>query len=390
MLRLRIVLTGSLLFCILLIGCNNEQKQTLDFGVVVPLSGNSANYGESARRGIDLAVKEINAVGGVSGKKLRPIYEDDKAIARDGVNATQKLINVDKVPVIIGGIVSAVTLAAAPICESNKVVWLSPTSSAPAITQSGEYIFRNFPSDNLEGKVMADFIHKRGLNKVAVLQVQNDYGEGIGGVFADQFKKLGGAIQALEKHKQDESDFRSVLSKVSQSSPDALYAIGYYTDVALITKQAREQGIKLPIFATTTIEDPQFIKLAGAAAEGVIYPLASGYDAASTATNVAQFKTNYTNEYKNPPGFVEAQAYDCVYLVKKAIELGGGITGPEIQRGMAQIKGFQGATGTVSFDENGDVVKEIVLKTVAGGKFVPVDSQASSQAVGQAAAAAKK
>src|ERR1044072_3358096 len=120
----------SLLLFLSLSSCRSSSD--VAFGVVVPLSGDASNYGKSAQQGIDLAVKEINASGGVMGKPIRPIYEDDKAVAKDGVTGTQKLINVDKVPIIIGGIVSAVTLAAAPICESNKVVWLSPSSSAPA------------------------------------------------------------------------------------------------------------------------------------------------------------------------------------------------------------------------------------------------------------------
>ena len=362
-------------------------SDVLKIGAVLPLSGDASNYGKSAQRGINLAVKEINAGGGVMGKKLEPIFEDDKAVARDGVNATQKLINVDKVPVIIGGIVSAVTLAAAPICESNKVVWLSPTSSAPAITNAGEYIFRNFPSDDLEGKVMADFLQSKGHKTVAVLQVQNDYGEGIAKVFKSNFTGKGGSIPVLEKYKQDESDFRSILTKVVNAKPDAIYYIGYYKDVALAAKQAREAGSKIPFYATTTVEDPQFVQLGGSAVEGVIYPLASGYDQESQDANIQKFTTAYKNEYHEDPGFVEAQAYDCVYLVKQAIENGKGLTGPDIQKGMAQIRNFPGTTGVTSFDQNGDVVKQIRLKVVKGGKFTPYEQQTAATA---AAAASSK
>lgn len=359
-------------------GGTGAGAEPLKLGAVLPLSGDASNYGKSAQRGINLAVKEINAAGGVMGRQLQPIFEDDKAVARDGVNATQKLINVDKVPVIVGGITSAVTLAAAPICESNKVVWLSPTGSAPAITSAGEYIFRNFPSDDIEGKVMADLIHTKGHKSVAILQVQNDYGEGIAKVFKTSYEGQGGSVPVLEKYKQDESDFRSLVTKAINAKPEAIYFIGYYKDVALAAKQAREAGTKVPFYATTTVEDPQFLQTGGSAVEGVIYPLASGFDKESTDASIQKFRDAYRREYQEDPGFVEAQAYDCVYLVKQAIENAKGTTGPDIQRGMAQIKNFPGAAGVTSFDQNGDVVKQIRLKVVRDGKFVPYEQAAAA------------
>jgi branched-chain amino acid transport system substrate-binding protein len=269
----RFLLAAISVVALVAVGCRDSGS--IPIGVVVPLSGNSANYGKSCQQGIDLASNEINASGGTRGRQFRAIYEDDKAQAKDGLTATQKLINVDHVQVIIGGIVSAVTLAAAPVVETNHVVWLSPTSSAPAITKAGEYIFRNFPSDDLEGKVMADFINKQGIKSVAILQIQNDYGEGIAQVFSRRFTELGGKIATVEKYSQNESNFRSVLTKSLATKPEAIYSVGYYTDVALLVRQARELGTTVKFLATTTIEDPQFLKLGGTSVEGVIYPLAS-------------------------------------------------------------------------------------------------------------------
>lgn len=355
-----------------LAGCNDAGKGSNDFrfGVIVPLTGSAGNYGKSARQGIDLAIKEINAAGGISNRQIAAIYEDSKAIGKDAASATQKLISVDNVSVIIGGIVSAETLSGAPICEQNKVVWLSPTSSAPAITNAGDYIFRNWPSDNIEGSKMADFMYqKKAIKKVAILQVRNDYGEGIIKVFKDRFNGQGGQVTAEDKYDQNETMFRSILTKVLASKPEALYCIGYYTDVALISKQVRELNNSLPIFATTTIEDPQFIKIGGAAVEGVIYPLASGYNAESTDPVVQTFKKNFHAAYNEDPGFVAAQCYDCVNIIKKSIEAGKGESGTEIKSEIYKIKNFQGTTGITSFDQNGDVVKEIKFKVVRNGKF---------------------
>lgn len=353
---------------LLFVGC--RENGSVPVGVVVPLSGNSANYGKSCQQGIDLALQEINANGGVLGRQLHAIYEDDKAQAKDGVAATQKLINVDHVQVIVGGIVSAVTLAAAPLCESNHVVWISPTSSAPAITKAGEYIFRNFPSDDLEGKVMADFVSSQGIKSVSTFQIQNDYGEGISQVFSRRFGELGGKIAALEKYSQDETDFRSILTKGLATNPDAVYCVGYYTDVALLVRQARELGLNFKFFATTTVEDPQFLKIGGNSVEGVIYPLASGYRADSTDDETKAFQADFKKAYGMDPGFVSAQCYDDVYLVKLAAEKTKSFSGQEIQKGMSMIRGFKGVTGETSFDENGDVIKDIELKVVRNGQFV--------------------
>jgi branched-chain amino acid transport system substrate-binding protein len=350
------------------VGCRDSGS--IPIGVVVPLSGNSANYGKSCQQGIDLALNEINASGGARGRQFRAIYEDDKAQAKDGLTATQKLINVDHVQVIIGGIVSAVTLAAAPVVETNHVVWLSPTSSAPAITKAGEYIFRNFPSDDLEGKVMADFINKQGIRSVAILQIQNDYGEGIAQVFSRRFTELGGKVATAEKYSQNESNFRSILTKSLATKPEAIYSVGYYTDVALLVRQARELGATVKFFATTTIEDPQFLKLGGTSVEGVIYPLASGYRSDSADDKIMAFRAAFMKAYGAEPGFVSAQCYDCMQLVKQASENAKSASGQDIQKSMAVIKGFKGVAGETSFDENGDVIKEIEIKTVRNGQFV--------------------
>jgi branched-chain amino acid transport system substrate-binding protein len=364
------VLFSILTIGMLIVGCGKKEAEVFKFGVVVPLTGNAANYGKSAQQGIDLAVKEINANGGILGRKIAPIYEDSKALGKEGATVTQKLVTVDKVSAIVGGIVSAVTLASAPICEGNKVVWLSPSSSAPAITNAGDYIFRNWPSDEYEGKIMSDYLLSKGHKRVAILQVQTDYGEGIAGVFKRNFEQGGGTVVLLDKYNQQESNFRSLLAKVRSANPNVIYCIGYYTDAALAIKQARELGLKQTVVTTTTVEDPQFLNIGGAAVEGVVYPLASGYDEESSDSVVVRFKSNFRTEYGEDPGFVAANCYDCVYLIKKAIEFGNGFTGTEIKNGLHKVQNYPGVTGITSFDKNGDVIKDIRMKIVRNGKFV--------------------
>lgn len=367
----------------LLAGCRSAENKPLPIGVIVPLTGDAASYGESSRQGIDLAIQEINEASGVNGRPLRAIYEDSQAQPREGVNAAQRLITVQGVPAIIGGVTSGVTLAVAPIAEQNEVVLISPTASSPELTTAGDYIFRNFPSDNYEGEVMADFLRDRGVQSVAIAQVQNDYGEGVSSVFAENLQADGGQIALHERYAQESTDFRDLISKLRAASPDAIYAIGYYTDVALLVRQAREAGIETPFYATTTVEDPQFLEIGGEAVEGVIYPLASAYSEESQEPAIQQFTRAFREMFEADPGFVAAQAYDCVYLIKQAIELGGGVTGAEIREGMAQISDFEGASGTTTFDEHGDVRRDLTIKVVRDGAFRVLQPEAEPVAVTQ-------
>jgi len=351
----------------LVTGCARE-AQELKIGAILPLTGDAASWGERGKKGIDLAIKEINERGGIKGRKLRVIYEDTQASPKLGAAAMKKLATIDKVPVVIGDIVSATTLAAAPIAEKNKVVLLSPTASAPAITQAGDFIFRIWPSDLAEGTAMAKFAWEQGFRNVGVLYIQNDYGVGLKDVFSKKFSQLGGSVPMALGYKPDETDFRSYLTKLKRAGPEAIYLISYYKDGALAVKQARELGVELQFLGTTAIEDPKFLELAGQAAEGLIYPLASGYDPKSEEEIVQKFKANFKKLYGEEPGFVEAQCYDAVKVVAHSIREGG-FTGPEIQKAMAKIEGFKGVTGVITFNENGDVIKPVTMKVIKGGKF---------------------
>jgi branched-chain amino acid transport system substrate-binding protein len=372
-------------------GCQSQQSDEsggpLEIGAILPLTGDNANYGKAARRGIDLAVKEINESGGVNGRELEPVYQDTKAATRAGVNVTQQLVNVRGVPAIIGGIVSGVTLAAAQVAERNEVVLISPTASSPDLTDAGEYIFRNFPSDNLEGRVMANFMSERGVEKAAIVQLRNDYGAGVASVFKKAFEQQGGDVVVHERYSEDATQFRPISEKVQAANPDAIYVIGYYAGAARLIQETRETGIDEQVFATTTVEDPQFTEIGGEAVEGVIYPLASGYDEDSQQPAVQRFNEGFQEMHGEAPGFVAAQAYDCVYLIKRAIEKGGGVTGPAIQSGMAQIKGFEGATGTITFDAKGNIQKNLTMKVVRDGEFTVLEEGVSAPALASPASA---
>lgn len=363
---LTIILVLAIASAGLILGCAKEEKDII-IGAVLPLTGDAAMYGESAKRAIGLAVEEINMAGGIDGRKVRIIYEDDQALPDKGVSAFQKLITVDRVPVVIGAMPSSVTLAIAPIAEKNKIVLFSPASSNPKITEAGDYIFRNDVSDVFEGEKMAEEAWQRlGLKKIAVLYINNDYGVGIKDVFTQKFKALGGEITGLETFEQRATDFRSQLTKIKKTGPEAVYVVGYKEQIQIL-KQYKELGIKAQILATIMLEDPEIIQNVGDAAEGAIYTYRA-YNPESEEREVQEFVRNFKAKYGVEPDNWAAQSYDALRIVALAIERGG-YDSEGIKKALYGIKAFPGVSGLTTFDENGDVIKPISLKIVKDGVF---------------------
>lgn len=363
------------LFSLAIFSCvkKPEQPKEIKIGAILPLTGDAASWGASAKEGIDLAVSEINAKGGAGGIKVAIVYEDTQAQPEKGASAMQKLASIDKVPAVIGDIVSATTLAVAPIAEQNKVVLLSPTASAPKITDAGKFIFRIWPSDLAEGVTIANFVaQKLMLKNVAVMYIQNDYGLALKDVFEKEFTKQGGTIIDTLSYKPDETDFRSHLSKIMKKKPDAIYLISYYKDAGLALKQAKQLKIKTQFLGTTAIEEPKLFEIAGAAAEGLIYAISSGYDAKSSDEIVKAFNAKYKEKFGKDPTFVQAQCYDAVNIIASVIGKGN-TTGEAIQKGLESVKDYHGVTGTFGFDANGDVVKPTMIKTIMGKEFIPYE-----------------
>ena len=188
-----------------------SQAGTIKIGAILPLTGDSAAWGEQGKYGIEIAVEEINYKGGINGKKLEVVYEDSQAIPKNAVTSIQKLINVDKVSAVIGDIVSSTTLAMAPIAEKSQTVLIAISASAPAITNAGEYIYRVWPSDLLEGSVLAEFVAKNKYKRVCILHIQTDYGTGLRDAFKKTLEQKGGEIILTQGYKQDETDFKAVI-----------------------------------------------------------------------------------------------------------------------------------------------------------------------------------
>jgi len=362
-----LILIIAALAVLLVVTQTKRGPEEIKIGAILPLTGEAAKYGKSAKRGIDLALEEINAKGGIKGKKLTIIYEDSKGNPKEGVSAILKLITVHKVPAILGAMSSSVTLAIAPIAEENKIVLLSPASSSPKITHAGDYIFRNCYSDIYEGKKMAHYIYNETrYKKVAIIHINNDYGIGLREAFRDEFNKLGGKVVAVETYDFGATDFRTQLSKIKESDPDAIYIVGY-SEMGRLLVQAKELELRIPFFSCIMFEDPDILKVAGDIAEGVVYTYPS-YNPKSREDVVANFINIFEKKYNQKPDGFAANAYDALKILALAIEKGGGKS-EQIKKALYSIKDYPGVTGKTSFDGNGDVIKPIGIKQSVRGKF---------------------
>ena len=349
-------------------GCQKDSND-IKIGAILPLTGDAAKYGDIAKKSFDMAVNEVNASDGIKGKKIKIIYEDSQGNPQLGVSAVQKLISTDRVISIMGDLFSSVTLAIAPIVEKNKIVLLSPASSAPKITEAGDYIFRNCPSDVYEGNVMANYAYdKLNMKKVALLYVNNEYGIGIKDVFKESFSKKGGTIIDEESFEQNTTDFRTQLAKIKQSNPEAVYLVGY-KEMGYILKQAKEMKIRPQFLSTVMFEDPDILKIAQEGADNVIYS-ASSFDTKNDDNPIVQsFVKSFNDKYGQMPDIFAGLSYDAMKIMIIAIEQGGN-TSEGIKKALYNIKNYQGVTGEVSFDSNGDAILTPVIKKVENGKFV--------------------
>jgi branched-chain amino acid transport system substrate-binding protein len=353
------------------LACNKREPQAphdLRIGAILPLTGDAAVWGQNVKKGIDLALAELNAAGGVRGRQLFVVYEDSQGLPRIAVTALNKMIDADHVPAIIGDVASSSVLSMAPIAEKQQVVLLSPGASNADITTAGQFVFRNWHSDSAEGKYLANVAHDRlQKRRLAIIYVNNAYGKGLEQVFSKRFKDLGGTIATSEAFAQNATDFRAQLLRIKNSDCDGIFMPGYPKEMPEVLKQARELALRRQFLCPSAFEDQQSIDLAGTAAEGVIYVYPRQGDL--SRSHVARFYKAYRDRYGVPPGALSDTGYDALRLMAMAIETSG-ISGPAIRDGLLKIKDYPGVAGDTTFDQNGDIVKEFVLKTVEQGKFV--------------------
>jgi branched-chain amino acid transport system substrate-binding protein len=292
-------------------------KSSIRVGLLMPLTGDFSAYGVAMGDAVQLGVDEVNADGGILGQPLELAVEDTKSTPRESLNAFEKLTLQDGVNLVIGPMSSGEVLAVAPAAEVRKVLLFTPSASSPAITAAGDFIFRNVPSDVFEGAAMAT-VAATGLNlkKVAVLQVNNDYGVGVVAEFKKNLERLGGSVPIIEQYALDVRDFRTPLLRIKESAPSAVLFIGY-KEMGVAVAQARELGIDQQFLSTAIFEDTDILAVAGKAAEGIIFTSIT-FDPQNPSPRAKAFTEAYKAKTGRTPDGYAASAYDALHLVAEA------------------------------------------------------------------------
>jgi branched-chain amino acid transport system substrate-binding protein len=341
---------------------------TILLGEVGSLTGSEATFGISARNGIELALDEANAAGGVKGKKLAVRVYDSQGRPEEGAQAVTRLITQDKVVVILGEAASSVSMAMAEKAQAAKVPMITPTSTSPEVTKKGDYIFRVCFIDPFQGLVMAKFARENlKLTKVAMLRDNKSaFSMGLADVFAEKFKAFGGQIVGDESYSKGDTDFRAQLTAIKQLKPEAVFVPGYYTDVGIIARQAREVGLRVPLLGGDGWDSDKLYELGGSALEGSYF--SNHYSPDNPDPVLQQFLTKYKQRFGSVPDSVGVLAYDAARVAIEAMKRAPDLSGPALRDAIAATKDFPGVSGRITLDANRDAVKEAVVLKVSGGK----------------------
>lgn len=364
-----LVLVASLI----LSGCGGQKTSSEDvikIGVFEPMTGDSASGGQMTYEGIELA---NSLYPEVLGKKVELVLVDNKTDKTEAANAVNRLIDKDKVCAIIGSYGSSLSMAAGPIVKEKGVpaVGCSPTN--PLVTKDNDYYFRVCFIDPFQGTVAAKYaVNEAGAKKAAILRnVENDYSVGLANYFQEAFVKLTGSedsIVAVLDYVKDTQDFTAQLTTLANKDVDVIFAPGDYNQVALLIKQARQLGIKAPFMGGDTLDAPEFFQIGGADVEGVV--ITNHYSPEAPVTEVSkEFVEAYKQKYNKEANAFAALGFDAYKVILDAIERANSTDPKAIRDALAQTKGFEGATGIITLDENGDANKSAVVLKAEGGKF---------------------
>jgi branched-chain amino acid transport system substrate-binding protein len=367
-------------------GCGKEGGQ-LKIGEYGSLTGDKATFGTSTHHGVEMALDEANAAGGVGGLPLTVIVEDDQGRPEEAATAVNKLIVQDQVLAVLGEVASSNSLAAAPICQEAKVPMITPSSTNPAVTEVGDYIFRICFIDPFQGTVMARFAHESlAYTRVGILRdVKSDYSVGLAGFFTQEFLRLGGTITGDESYQQGDVDFKAPLTALMGGKPEALYVPGYYTEVGLIARQARELGYTGPLLGGDGWDSPKLTEIAGGALDGSF--LSNHYSVEDPNPVVQNFVGSYRMRYGEAPDAMAALGYDAMRLLVSCLKqlneedgaalaaLSGGDTAAKaaararLRALIAGTREFPGVTGLISLNAARNAEKPAVVLEVQGGQL---------------------
>ncbi len=360
-------------------GCGNsssslENSDVIKIGLNYELSGQVATYGQGLTSGIELALEEINKNGGVLGKQLEAVKVDNKSENAEAANLSTKLATKDKVVAILGPATSGNTKAAATAAVANKVPLISASATADDTTlaKNGnvlDYVFKTCFSDSFQGVIMAEFatgdLNKK--NAAVLIDTGSDYSKGLSKNFKETFTSNGGTIVAEEAYTAKQTDFKAVLTKIKASNPDVLYVPGYYEEVGLIIKQARDLGLNVPILGGDGFDSPKLVELAGTTAlKDVFYT--NHYSSTDNTPEVVKFKDAFNAKYNKEPDSFNALGYDLAYFLADALTRAGEADPGKLKDALASTENFKGVTGSFSMDDEHTPLKSITILEMKDGQ----------------------
>ncbi len=357
----------SIIAAISILGCTKNDHMILvgEFG---SLTGDQATFGISTNKGIKMAFDEINEKGGIKGKKIKLITEDNQGKAEEAAASVTRLITQNKVIAIIGEVASGRSKAAAPIAQQNGIPMISPSSTNPDVTAVGDYIFRVCFIDPFQGLVMAKFSteHLKAKKAAIMRSVGNEYSVGLADVFAAEFKKMGGEVVADLSYQDKDVDFKAQLTQIRSKNPDVIFIPGYYTEVGLIAQQAKSLGIKAPLLGGDGWDSPKLHEIGKEAINGHYF--SNHYTTESTDPVVVEFIKKFQEKYKETPDGLAALGYDAAKVMAQAMERAPELTSKAIRDEIAKTKDFAGVTGKISINGERNAVKSAVVVQVEGPK----------------------
>lgn len=346
---------------------------TIPVGEVASLTGGTATFGTSSHAGTEMAIDEINAAGGVLGKKIKLITQDDQSKQGEAATVVKKLISREKVVAVLGEVASSKSLEMAPECQKAGVPMISPGSTNPKVTDAGDYVSRVCFIDPFQGTVMAKFALSKGFKKVALLtDVKQDYSVGLTQFFKEYFSKNGGTIVGEQTYGSGDKDFKAQLTAIKGFAPDAIFASGYYNETGLIARQAHELGLTVPLLGGDGWDSPSLVEVAGKAIEGSFF--SNHFSNEDTSPKIQEFVKKFKAKTGTIPDAMAALGYDSAMLLADAMKRAGTTEGKALRDAIAATKDFDGITGKITLDEKRNANKSAVVLTIKDGKFSFVQS----------------
>lgn len=371
-------LLSCLMICILITtmfaACSSSNTDEIKIGINYELSGENATYGQGSVEGIELAIEEINAAGGINGKKIIPVKYDNQSTPSEATILANKLVSQDKVLAILGPATTGCFTSEIPVANKNKVPIATGSATGDNVTFAAdgsvhEYVFRICFFDSFQGQVMANFAAENlsAKNAAIIMDSSSDYGKGLAENFVKTFTESGGNIVAQEAYVAGDTDFNAILTKIKALNSDVIYIPGYYNEAGLIIKQARNLGLKQPILGADGFDSPTLVDLAGASALNDVY-FTNHYSSLDEDPMVLEFIKTFEARYGKKPDAFNALGYDLARFVADAIGRAEKLTGEAVKDALEATENFAGVTGTLSVDENHNPVKSIVVIGLKDGK----------------------